>query len=226
MGTITKQQVPVLVARFVEFQEEFAVNGLPSEDGQWAIQDTKAAIRLCVEAIKNRNSGRDFYEFYLLEHHKTIIIPAQREKFIAKEKFSVNTSDGAEVKIYHIGDNFTKWFFKKIEEPSSLDSAIDLSKLLKLSVNRLIIEKLDGEGKAPITLKELYFLMRFGNLDQHGSYVSYILDDLGILRAVSVRRNRYGWAIDAESIEDPEGWLAGNRVVSRNFSQWRFKTIL
>lgn len=51
---ITKQQIPVLAARLVEFQESFS--GLSVEDGQYVIQDTKEAIKLFVEAVKNRNS--------------------------------------------------------------------------------------------------------------------------------------------------------------------------
>jgi len=48
----TEQQVPVIVARFVEHQSGFA--SLTTEDGQWVIQNTVEAISLFVEAVKNR----------------------------------------------------------------------------------------------------------------------------------------------------------------------------
>lgn len=48
----TKQQVPVLVARLVEFQEEFL--SLSTEDAQWAIMNGKEAASLLSEAIANR----------------------------------------------------------------------------------------------------------------------------------------------------------------------------
>lgn len=56
MGTITKQQIPVLVARLVEFQEKFG--SLSGDDGQFVIQNTAEAIELAVEAIKKRNTSK------------------------------------------------------------------------------------------------------------------------------------------------------------------------
>lgn len=48
----TKQQVPVLAARLVEFQEEFSV--LSTEEAQWAIMNGKEAAALSAKAIANR----------------------------------------------------------------------------------------------------------------------------------------------------------------------------
>ena len=50
---MTEQQAPKLVASFVEHQDAFI--GLPSEDAQWAIQNTVEAIGLFVTAVKNRS---------------------------------------------------------------------------------------------------------------------------------------------------------------------------
>jgi hypothetical protein len=51
----TKQQVPVLAARLVEFQEEFSI--LPIDDAQWAIMHGKEAAALCARAISNRQKS-------------------------------------------------------------------------------------------------------------------------------------------------------------------------
>jgi len=48
----TKQQIPVIAAALVTFQEEFTA--LSNEDGQFVIQNTKEAIKLFVAAVKNR----------------------------------------------------------------------------------------------------------------------------------------------------------------------------
>lgn len=55
---ITKQQIPVLAARLVEFQEKFGQ--LSKEDGQYVIQRTAEAIDLFVEALKNRKLAIGF----------------------------------------------------------------------------------------------------------------------------------------------------------------------
>ena len=49
---MTEQQIPKLVASFVEHQSCFS--DLSVEDGQWVIQKTSDAIALCVKAIRDR----------------------------------------------------------------------------------------------------------------------------------------------------------------------------
>ena len=49
---MTEQQIPQLAGALVTFQRHFAA--LPTEDAQWAIQNTEAAISLFVEAVKKR----------------------------------------------------------------------------------------------------------------------------------------------------------------------------
>lgn len=52
---MTEQQIPQLAGALVTHQRHFGA--LPTDDAQWAIQNTQAAIALCVEAIKNRANG-------------------------------------------------------------------------------------------------------------------------------------------------------------------------
>src|SRR5471030_204430 len=57
---MTEKQIPKFVAMLVEHQAYFA--GLPTEDTQWAIQNTPEAIALMVKAIAARNNGDDLSE--------------------------------------------------------------------------------------------------------------------------------------------------------------------
>jgi hypothetical protein len=47
--------------------------------------------------------------------------------------------------------------------------------------------------------------------------IFYVKDESGVLRAVNVRWNDYGWSVDASSVEDPGRWRDGVQVFSRNF---------
>src|SRR3989344_8812300 len=55
---------------------------------------------------------------FLLEFVGTVVIPATTIKFVAKDKFVINTKRNAPVKISYVGGNFTEWFLcgdRKIE---------------------------------------------------------------------------------------------------------------
>ena len=56
----------------------------------------------------------------ILELVSTIVIPAITGKFVAKEKFVINTKDNAPVKIFYLDEGFTDLFLEgggKIEDP-------------------------------------------------------------------------------------------------------------
>ena len=55
MESITKQQIPVLASKLVEFQDKFS--SMSKEDAQWAIQNTTSFIELAIAAAKNRKSS-------------------------------------------------------------------------------------------------------------------------------------------------------------------------
>jgi len=57
---MTEKQIPKLVAMLVEHQTCFA--DLPTEDAQWAIQNTPDAIALMVKAVSSRKSSKEFSE--------------------------------------------------------------------------------------------------------------------------------------------------------------------
>ncbi|MFA7702643.1 MAG: hypothetical protein WCX80_04300 [Patescibacteria group bacterium] len=113
---LTKQQLPVLVARLVEFQEKF--NILSSEDGQFVIQNTTEAIELFIEAIKNRKRAEAKKVFFL-------------KLFSGSEELKLKASDGKAI-IYnanktfksYIDSDFIKWELNspgKATEATSVD---------------------------------------------------------------------------------------------------------
>ena len=161
---------------------------------------------------------------HLLDLVEDIVVPATT-KFIAREKFVVNTKHSARVKISFIGNNFAEWFLNgdgKVEEPRS-ETKLHYHKLLEYSVDGPIIQELGGEEKAETALSETFFLMErqkhgdAGVLLNNGySNIFYVRDQADVLRAVDVFWGGGGWDVDALSVLDQYGWLGGSRVFSRN----------
>ena len=161
----------------------------------------------------------------LLEFVGTVLVPATTGKFVAKDKFMVNTLHDAPVKISKVGDNFTKWFLcgdGKTEDPIS-EQTLRYAKLRKASVDSSIIEELGGEAKAETMLFAMFSLMeeqRYGKkgvlLNNEYANIFHIPDKFGVLRAVYVRWNaggwHVGWYVDAFLVGDSFKWLDGDRV--------------
>jgi hypothetical protein len=155
----------------------------------------------------------------------TVVVPATTTKFVAKDKFVVNTKSDTPVKISHIWDNFKGWFLSgngKIEDPIG-EQTLRYHKLLRSSVDGSIIAELGCAEKSETTLSEMFFLMEQQKNGEAGillnnGYASifYIKDQSGALRAVLVRWRGGGWFVRAHSVEGPDGWFGGCRVFSRN----------
>ncbi len=128
MEKITKQQIPVLTARLVEFQEKFAP--MSKEDAQWVIQNSQEAIKLFIEALESRNKGGKQKNILSLLSEKLIIpsLPAGWTTIVrAKEIFrsfidsdfknwgldkEQDVSEETEVKVYELKQdaNFSQMF--------------------------------------------------------------------------------------------------------------------
>ena len=222
---MTKQQIPVLAARLVEFQEEFS--RMFSEDGQWAIQNTAEAIFLFIDAVANRKKPVDQpapVVTVLGDIVSSAVIHARTEKFVAENELVLDTGKQAKVKISYLGDNFKNWFFGK-EEILFSNTLIHGRQLNKNSVDGPILAELGGQEKAKTTLAEIYAMMECQANGESGpllnnGYVNifYVPDVNGTLRAVDVYWDDNGWNVDAYSVEDPDEWLADRRVFSRNSS--------
>lgn len=102
MVAITKQQIPVLVARLVEFQEGFSE--LSSSDGQFVIQNTKEAIKLCVEAIKKRQSSKQPILNLISGGHSLVLKALDGKRLICKSGKTFRSG---------IDGDFVKWGIAK-----------------------------------------------------------------------------------------------------------------
>jgi hypothetical protein len=192
-----------------------------------------ADIRDCNIAKINRDELRQFLGLKplipkpepLLEYVNSITNPGTIEKFIARDRFVINTKSGAPVRISYLGDNFKEWFLGKIEEPIGRSTLCTLHycNLLKASVDGPIIAKFGGKDKVAATLAEmLSYMEKQGNgeegllLTNGYANIFYIRDIGGVLRAVHCYWYDVGWHVHADSVEDPIEWRAGDRVFSRN----------
>lgn len=162
----------------------------------------------------------------LLSPIGNVSLPATTDKFLAHEKFVVNTSASAKVKISFIGENFTNWFLTnggKVEEPQA-ERELRYAKLKKNSRDKPIIAELGGAEKSETTLSEMFFLMEKQKCGEDGvllnngwANIFYIRDAAGVLRAVLVGWNDDGWGVSANPVVNPGDWSADNRVFSRNY---------
>lgn len=159
----------------------------------------------------------------ILEFISTIVVPATTTKFLAKEKFVINTKRNAPVKISYLGENFTAWFLNgdgKNEDPIS-EQTLRYHKLRQSSADGPIIAELGGAEKSETTLSEMFSLMEKHSedgvlLNNGGANIFYIKDNAGVLRAVDVGWRDDGWYVNAGSVGDQDRWFGGRRVFSRN----------
>lgn len=215
MENISKQQANKLAATLVEFQDEFMV--MPKDDGQWSIQNTKAAIALFIEAVKNRKRDSGFITYL-----SASTLPAATEKFVVRDHFWVNTSKNAKVKISLLDHNFRAHFIDKVEEAVP-ERALHGYTLIKRSLDKPILKDLGGKEKVKTTLRDIWIKMcaqpngEAGELRNDGyANIFYVEDVDSVLLAVLVLWNSDGWIVVAISVEDQNEWNTGSLVFSRN----------
>jgi len=218
---MNEQQKLKFLGSVVENGDGFKV--LSDSDTDWVIHNTKDAIAICVEAIKNRSSinTTEIKESEILQYLGLVNIPAFKEKFIACDNF-IKTNK--KIAFHGFGSNFENWFLGKVEDHVN-ETNIRYDKITKnLLKNNSIIAELGGKKKVPTTLAELYsLLVKQGNgkkgvlLDDGSFNIFYILDTNGILRTVSVRWYDNGWSVRADQVETHNAvWNVGHQVFSQN----------
>ncbi len=120
MAPITKQQIPVLAARLVEFQGEF--NGLSSEDGQFVIMSTKEAIKIMVEAVKNRQPLPEKVSILkLISCHENLMIEASDGKAYISDAKNIFKSG--------IDGDFKYWGLNK-PGPATEEILVDVNEMV------------------------------------------------------------------------------------------------
>lgn len=153
----------------------------------------------------------------ILEFVSTVVVPATTEKFVAKDKFVVNTKCNAPVKISYLDDNFKTWFLNgdgKIEDPIS-EQTLCCYKLRESCADDPIIEEFGG-AKAETTLFEMFSCMMKRQKNGVCVIVFYIKDQNGVLRGVDAFWFYDAWRVFAFPFGRPIGWDSGSFVFSRN----------
>lgn len=216
----TTKQTHMIAGRMVEFQDRF--KQLPNKDAQWLIQNTGEAIDLIIDAVVKRITTVGPVKEILSPVVSAVTVPATTKEFVAKDKFVVDTSQGAKVKISYFDDDFKTWFLEKIEETFS-GSTIFGRQLKKNSLDGPILTELGGERVAETSLAELYAAMATQPNGEDGALLNncranifYVPDITGTLRAVLVYWDDGGWRVDAYSVRRLFGWPADGRIFSRN----------
>jgi len=155
----------------------------------------------------------------LLQLVGTLVIPATKTQFVAKDKFKLKKDGGI---CYYLGDNFKSWFLEKIERAIT-EKTLCHHKLWQSSFDAPIIAGLGGETKVETTLTEMFSLMEKQKNGESGvlltngyANIFYIEDVGGILRAVYVSWSGDGWYVIADSVGTPYRWIGGGQVFSRN----------
>ena len=158
----------------------------------------------------------------LLEPTGTVTVSATTSRFVAENRFVINTKWDALVKISYLGDSFREWFLGKTEEPTQ-ETTLHYYKLRRNSVDGPIITELGGEAKAETTLSEMFSLIeRQGHgedgvlLNSGAASIFYIRDITGSLLGVRVRWRYNSWQVRARSVEFPYRWHNAHRVFCRH----------
>ncbi len=213
---MSEQQIAKLAGALVEHQRHFGA--MPTEDRQWAIQNTEAAIGLFAVAVKNRDNGQTQKPRTLLKFVASVSIAA-----IEGFKVSENFEEGklGPVRIYWLGDDFKKHFGRKTE--SALEAVeLKVHTLTKASLDAPIIAEL--AGNAEITMGQFFALLSKQGKGESGplltngyANIAYIRDDEGVLWAVDAHwhAGRGGWDVYADSVAYPGEWDRGRQVLSR-----------
>ncbi|QQG46156.1 MAG: hypothetical protein HYY55_04350 [Candidatus Niyogibacteria bacterium] len=159
----------------------------------------------------------------LLEPFGTVTVPAIAERFVASEKFVVDTSKRARVKIGWLGSDFKCWFLGKTEEPVQ-EAILRCARLTRDAFDRDIREEIGTEFEET-SLAQVYALMErqpngeAGKLLTNGRANTFCVRDIpGVLRAVRVSwlAGHDGWRVDACLVLSPNWWSDGDCVFFRN----------
>lgn len=163
-------------------------------------------------------------ESRILEFVSTAHVPPSTEKFVAKDMFLVNLCDDAAVKIEGHCCNFTSRFLflsGKIERPFE-GSMLRAQKLLKKSLNTVIISELGGKDAAETQLYEIWAMLLKQGIGQEGDLlidgwwnVFFVRDRLGELCTVGVRWGEKGWYLNAGTAKGLSKWGPDVRIFSR-----------
>jgi hypothetical protein len=200
---------------------EAVVNILGGEQG---VDDLRAGRLVLVDPAKAKKGTETptepLFTFVLRFHLQAV------KEFVAKQKFVVNTSQDARVRISYLGNNFKKYLLPLVERDVA-ERDLTVSKLVRDQHDLPMSDKepgtiagLGGLTKAETGLCEFYEALAHkqstGDLTWVTGYVRvYDEDSNSILWAVGADWRGDGWGVGARSVADPGRWDAGGEFLSR-----------
>ncbi|PIR24236.1 hypothetical protein COV42_01750 [Candidatus Campbellbacteria bacterium CG11_big_fil_rev_8_21_14_0_20_44_21] len=141
------------------------------------------------------------------------LVEAEGEPLLGFVRTVRTTPD--EPTIVYTSSQFKDWFHEVPEGARAEE--LTLRKLERKSHNSAIITALGGEEMAAVTWAD--FKSALAEKEDEGDHMfllGYMEDKNGVLRAVDAFWDGVGWYVRAFSLGDPDRWLAGLRVLSRN----------
>ena len=203
---MSERQISELAGALTRHQHHFGQ--MPTDDRQWIIQNTEAAIGLFAAAVKNRVVAP---VKQLLERlSASVAVPAVKD-FTAKEHFVVDTSKKAKVKISYLGNNLKKNFLPKVESDEVAAEELAINKLLEYAYDPAIITALGGEAKVEISLGQFFAAFAKQPNGEKGALltngyanIGYVRDIEGVLWAVSGELGRRWLALRGGSARRSE----------------------
>lgn len=150
-----------------------------------------------------------------------LLMPVTKVSVTGSERFVANKAALKAANVGWTGSNFDQYFLNHSEE-SVGDASLAIHRLEKASLDAPIRKEL-GTEREETTLTHFFALLREQSKGQAGplltngyANIAYIKGNNGNLWAVSASwysAYRY-WRVRANSVEDPDAWLAGYQVLS------------
>ncbi len=198
MDTISKQQMAVMVARLVEFQEKFSP--MSKADAQFVIQDTASAIELIIKAIAKRKTAKNWFECL-----NPVELPATGEVFDARIYFFCNPEE-MPFRISEFSINFANWYHGKKEIIKERRLLMRTRLLMPLLSSKPIIDEIGGEAGAETYLVDIAYLLKQqprgekGLLDTEGNAnIFFVKSAIGYIKEISIYWAGKSWTFQAHS---------------------------
>lgn len=152
----------------------------------------------------------------ILKHVRFVAVPAIG-RFVARDHLSA-------VNIGWTGENFKKFFLNEVEKDVLAgEGEIVISKLQKPSLDVLILKELGD--RAETSLAQFFALIKKQARGQSGGLLVNGYANIAYIRSKKDNKlwavNAYWydfsrrWDVEAYSVEVPDGWCAGDQVLSR-----------
>lgn len=217
----TKQQVDLIVTQLTDLQKIFYK--LPTKDAEWIINNPQEAIDLFLNSVTNRQNAIEESFKKLGRIIQAVRILPVSKKFVAREKFLINTENKKVVRISAMNDSFKEWFLDQIEDSFS-GSLLICRNLQEYSGDDVIIAEIGNREKAKTSLREMFYVMEAWSQDKESGltcketidHVFYVKDVQDIIRSIKVNWSKDGWSLDAFPIEDSGEWEVNSRIFYRH----------